>query len=273
VRDKSSSVTSWVVPAMWAVLGLLLLSLIALAVLLLFKLNVFSSKELETDQFKSLWTFLGVALGAVVTLIGTLLTEQHNRRTDAQTREAAQREALEREKQDALAKQAEERLTLDTITRTLELIATDGQYAEPSQIAGAIATMMELGKATIALRVLGKLWAGEKVDTSTAVWLIDRILKQASTPTNEGDQVQAATLLALNASKLFPTKNDQDQDWYEWPTMLDSSWPSYLPFLARNAIQVTAIRALQGVRLSEGCVISGRFGHAVRLRSAMLASA
>jgi hypothetical protein len=151
----------WLVPALWAALGCLLLALIGVAVfLLVVKMDFFSEKALTDEQSKAVWTFVGVSLGAVVTLIGTLLAEQHNPRTAA----------IERE--------AETRLKLDTVGKLLELLTDSGEYAKRARVGGAIATMVELEGGGVALRVLGDLWTADAVDVSTAVWLIERVLNE-----------------------------------------------------------------------------------------------
>src|SRR5262245_43199661 len=91
----SSSSPSWLLRSLWIILAGLLASLIALAILLLVKMNFFSTKTLTDEQVKTVWAFLGVALGAVVTLIGTLLTEQHNRRTNLLARQAERRQTID----------------------------------------------------------------------------------------------------------------------------------------------------------------------------------
>lgn len=154
---RHSRIANSLIAALWVVLGLLLLSLVTITAILFNKINLLSSRTLTDPQSKSLWAFLGVALSALVALIGTLLTAQHNL------------------KQIALAKESENRLTLDTIVKTLGLISVNGEYAKRAQIAGAIAAMMQLGGGVVALRVLGELWNDEKIDTDTAVWLIDRV--------------------------------------------------------------------------------------------------
>lgn len=220
---SSRKVPDWLVPALWAALGCLLLALIGVAVfLLVVKMDFFSSKELTDEQAKAVWTFVGVSLGAVVTLIGTLLAEQHNRRTAA----------LERE--------AEKRLTLDTVGKLLELLTENGEYARPARVGGAIATMVELEGGAVALRVLGDLWAARAVDTSTVVWLIERVLNE-DRPDDE--QVLAATLLTLNATALVPAQGDKEQAWYSWPT-LPQPWPTGLPAGARDALLLLAPKVL-----------------------------
>jgi hypothetical protein len=239
---ESSSSSSRLLPALWIVLASLLASLIALAILLLVKMDFFSTDALTNEQLKSVWAFLGVALGAVVTLIGTLLTEQHNRRTAALTREAGERERLAKVQQQALAEQAEKRLTIDTVAKTLELITDDsGGYAKRARVGGAIATMVELEGGAVAIRILGELWAADAVDSDTAVWLINRVLKE-STETDELDA--AADLLVFNAAKLVPGKNDENQERATWLAIIPEYWPQHLPTTARNSLVTATVRLL-----------------------------
>ena len=214
---RTSRTPGWLIPTLWVVLGFLLLSLIAVAVFLLARMDFFSGQPLTDEEIKSLWAFLGVALGAVVTLIGTLLTEQHNRRTAVLTREAGERERLAKQAQQILDNQAEKRLTLDTVAKLLELITDAGGYARPARVGGAIATLVELEGGTVALRILGELWGADAVDSGTAVWLIDRVL---SGDRPDEEQTDAAELLASYAPKLVPSSNDADQDRTAYPPSL-----------------------------------------------------
>jgi hypothetical protein len=238
---ESPTLPGWVTPALWILLALLLVTLISVAGFLLVKMDLFSSQDLTDEEIKSVWAFLGVALGAVVTLIGTLLTEQNNRRTAALTAAAAEREQRAREAQHVLDTQAEKRLSLDTVTKLLELITDEGDYAKPARVGGAIATMVELEGGTVALRILSGLWAADAVDTSTAVWLLDRVLTETRPHDEQSD---AAFLLAMNAAKLVPRAGDAEQDGNDWPTILDDAWPSHLNSSAKSSLLLTAVRVL-----------------------------
>lgn len=217
------SVPNWLIPAMWVALGCLLLALIGVAAFLLVaKMDFFSDKPMNDEQTKAVWTFVGVSLGAVVTLIGTLLAEQHNRRTAV------------------LERQAEKRLTLDTVAKLLELLTENGDYAKPARVGGAIATMVELEGGTVALRILRDLWAADKVATDTVVWLIERVLNEDRP---EEEQVLAASLLTMHARSLVPSRGDPEQEWYAWPSMAEP-WPAHLPGRAKDALIVVAPRVL-----------------------------
>ena len=134
-----------IVRILWKVLTVIVLLLFALAVVLLIKSDVLSTKYLTDSQAKNLWAFLGVSFGAVVTLIGALLTEQHKRRTDV------------------LARETEDRLKIDTVAKVLELVTVEGQYAPRARVAGAIATLMRLGGGDVGVRILGELWTDDAV--------------------------------------------------------------------------------------------------------------
>jgi hypothetical protein len=232
---------------LWAVLGSLLLSLIGVAVFLLFKMDFFSRNELTDEQAKAVWTFVGVALGAVVTLIGTLLAAQHNRRTAA----------LERE--------AEKRLTLDTVARLLELLTDDGKYAKRARVGGAIATMVQLEGGTVALRVLGDLWGEDAIDTGTAIWLLERVLNE----NRPGDEhALASELLATNAAKLVPQRDDPEQGWSAWPK-LPEPWPSKLSSETRNGLLVFAVKVLLARELAYWHAESGGLEPLIMLSRAL----
>ncbi|WP_285743442.1 hypothetical protein [Lentzea sp. NBRC 105346] len=212
--------------------------MIGVAVLLLLKSNLFAGDKLSADDTKSLWTFLGVAFGIVGTLIGALLTAQHNHRTHIL---AEQVKIQEQE----LARETEERLKVDTVAKILELVTVDGGYAPRARVAGAIATLMQLHGGAVSIRILGELWAADAVDSSTAVWLIDRTLRDSSA--TEDETGQAADVLALQVKHLVPSHQDIHQEWCHWPKSLTESWPSDMAFGTRNAL-IAAVTQILLVR-------------------------
>jgi hypothetical protein len=226
----------------WYLLCAVVVALLALAVYLLFKIDLFSGEGLNDEQFKSLWAFLGVALGAAATIVGTLLTEQNNRRANALAWEVENREQRALDQQKTQNDEAEIRLTLETRTKALELITYEGDYAPKARVGGAVATMMELRGGPVAMRLLADLWGPDKIGTDTAVWLIDRVLSDAEASADE--KIQAAALLVNNASKLTPSKQDPSQDWTDWPDALTGRWPIELPDIARNALITVALKVL-----------------------------
>jgi hypothetical protein len=231
------------VRVLWVLLCVLLAGLCALAALVLVKSGVLTSRQLSDAQTKNLWAFLGVVLGAVVTLIGALLTEQHNRRTDALTQESNIREEIVRSEQAAIARQAEERLTLDTVVKVLELVSDPAGNAGRVRVAGALSAMIKLRGGTIAVRILGELWVADAVDSATAVWLIDRVFQDClSEPGRDDDAEAAAAVLAAYATKLVRDVDGRpDAHW--WPATL-RGWPGKLSPPAKNDIIVACVRMI-----------------------------
>jgi hypothetical protein len=227
-------------PTLWLMLLVIGLALVVLAVLLVVKWHLLSSTGLTGDQATDVWALLGVALGAVVTLIGTLLIEQHNRRTTALAHEAAVREQLARESKVVLDRAAEDRLTIDVVARVLELITVEGDYAPKARVAGAMALLSERPSNGVAMRILRELWAADAVDTDTAVWLVDRALVEGVARPEEA--VGAAALLARHAPQLLPTARDRDQAWFSWPTSLTHTWPKELPKAAKADLVLAAAK-------------------------------
>jgi hypothetical protein len=240
----------WARGAVWTVLGLIFLLLISVAARLLISSGFFSGTAPTDAQRTSLWGFLGVALGAAATLLGALLTDQHNRRTHALAQEAEHRARTAQQHQRELDKQSANRLALDTVSQLLTLMGGDGTGSEASraQMAGAVATMMELRSGAVAVRVLGELWATDKVDADTAVWLADRVLEDPPRPLHGTREEQEAKkeavyavslLLYRNADKLFPS-----EPITYWPRILRDNWPQELPENVRGAFLATTVRAL-----------------------------
>jgi hypothetical protein len=242
-QNTVTSYASGIVTALWVLLGLIFLSLLMLAIVLLVRAGIFSRGQLSDEEAKSVWAFLGVAFGAVVTLIGALLTEQHSRRTAAITREAAERSQLAETNQQRLAEEAEKRLVIDTVAKVLQLTTENGDYAKPARVAGAIATLVELQAGPIAARILGQLWKDEGVDTDTAVWLIDRIVERHKLDDVQ-DLADLIALLEFNAGKLVPSRENPEHTWARWPRSATAKWPSDLPVDARGRFLDASISLL-----------------------------
>jgi hypothetical protein len=214
----------WATRTAWVLLWLTTLALISLAVYLLFRMDLFAGGSLPEEGMKALWAFLGVALGAVATIIGTLLTDQASRRSEA------------------IARETEDRLVLDTRARVMELITHEGDYAPPARVAGALATMMELRGGAVASRVLRDLWASDKVGTASAVWMLDRIL--ADENSSDADKAAATDALTANVARLFPRPDDPVQDWHAWPEIVMDNWPGHLPTRVKSDLLILCIKAM-----------------------------
>ena len=227
------------------------------------------AEPLKADQAKNVWTFLGVALGAAVTLLGTLLTAQHQRRSTELARQVAAdearargTEARARSTEVVLAAQAERRLQVEGAAKMLEFLTDgNGAYARRAVVAGAITSMMEVAGGTAGVRVLRELWQVGAVPSSTAVAVINRVLEAADKapsgedsaagrldnslqrPLRPPELYAAAELLAINAHKVLPPSGSQAQIWVNWPSLFTDEqgrehWPRALPAEAKYALLV-----------------------------------
>lgn len=252
--DGNDRNSRWLL-ALWIPIGVVLASLFAVSTWLLVT-TVFGLHSLGADQAKNVWAFLGAAIGALVTLIATLLTAQNQRaqKVAAVEQDRAKNEAEKQERR--LKEQAERRLQMDTVGRMLEYLVDDsGAFASSAVVAGAISTMMEVGGGTPGIRVLRELWLEDAVPSATAVAIINQILQSAEQqrvigaagqdnslqrPIGDSEVVAVAELLAVNAEKLLPGLG---QMWVGWPSIFldekgDSHWPTVLPLSAKNALLV-----------------------------------
>jgi hypothetical protein len=229
--------------AAWMLLWTTTVALLTLAVYLLFRMNLFSDDPLADEGLKALWAFLGVALGAVATILGTLLTYQAGRRSEALARETEQRLTLEGKRSARLADETEQRLKLDLRAKVLELITDEGgEYAKPARVAGAVATLMELGVYGLTARITREVWLSKSIGTSAAVWTLNQILADTSCP--DEDKEAASEALYANYECLFPRPTDADQNWHAWPGTFLDRWPHDLPTTVRTNLLVICVKTM-----------------------------
>jgi hypothetical protein len=208
----------------WAAFGLLL-AILAFIVVLLVRSGFFNfSNSISNDQYKALWTFLASALVASVTLIGLTLTYSHNMRTVALQADSAKR-------QEIAERESEDRLKLETVVKSLELVsAGPGAYAVSAQVAGSLAALVHLGHPVIAMRALRAAWHDKGVDVATAVWLINEVLERG-TPVA---QIEASYLLSEHANELCYEEGRDGE--FEWPEILHKKWIKDAPRACRLEI-------------------------------------
>jgi hypothetical protein len=155
----------------WPYLALLVLivgPLLWMAVSLAVHSGLFAlSGPPQPNQVGVFLTFIGGGLATSVTLLGALLTREHN--------------ASERQ-----------RLRLETVIKSLETLPTD---ATP-RVAGVLCTLLLLGQQRLAIRVLQPAWRDGSVDPGTATWLVGQVLladpRRDGKP--DGDRVDAAAV-------------------------------------------------------------------------------
>ena len=192
----------------WGVLVIIVLPLYAITVALLLRSHVFTfNRVLSAEESRALWAFIGSGIGASVTLIGLLFTRSHNERTLA------------------LQTEAEVRLALDTVVKSLDLVAVGETYAPSAKIAGALAALVHLNHPVIAMRTLGAAWADGVVDVPSATWLINEVFERGS----DHSKLEAAALLDIHATELCT----ETPGIFYWPVSAEYIWPVSMPLNAR----------------------------------------
>jgi hypothetical protein len=187
----------------WLALSVLLLILLGVSAAVAIRSNIFNfGMGISEGEYRALLVFIASGLGTAATAVGLLFTRSHNQETSA-------------------------RLTLDTVVKSLELLATgEGTYAPRAKIAGALATLVQLEQPVIAMRTLSAAWDEKKVDPATACWLVSEVFKTGSTES----KLEASGLLLRHARELTGDKDGE----YEWPGALQGKWPNDIPLDARG---------------------------------------
>ena len=173
-----------------------------------------ADKTITGDEYKAFWAFVASGFATAVSLVGLMFTRSANERTSTQ-------------------------LGLDTAVKGLELlVSSDGKYAPPAKVAGALATLVDLGHPVIAMRSLATAWDDGAVDTATACWLVGQVYRRGS----EESMLEASRLLRQHSGELIG-KEDQ-RDTFHWPDALYDEWPRRVPFEARYNNLVSVIRLI-----------------------------
>jgi hypothetical protein len=114
-------------------------------------------------------------------------------------------------------------LKLEASIQAVGLLARDdGEEAIPSQQAGALFVLANLGQLDLALALLNELWPEGRVSTEAATGVIDLALRSGE----EGLQYDAARVLRANAGRLTMTDRgllvpDSVGAWpLEWPALV-----------------------------------------------------
>jgi hypothetical protein len=131
------------------------------------------SQELNDSQVTAILALVGAGLAVIATIVTGLLAKHHNDR-------------------------AEERLMLDTVVKSLELVSSGENYTPSAKLAGGITTLVHTGHPIIAIRTLSEAWRQEKVGADTASWLINEVYLTGS----DTSKLEASMLLYEHADGL-----------------------------------------------------------------------
>lgn len=156
------------------------------------------------EQYKAIWTFLGVALGTAATIMGAILTKANNDKNLAEQRVG------------------EDRQKLDTAVQALNLIKQDDKYASPAVTAGALAALVHLGHPTIAMLTTQAALSDDAVTTETAVWLVDQVLMSEHSAKSKADALGILDTLTPQLTR------ESAPGVFQFPHSAISTWPSGL---------------------------------------------
>ncbi|MEU9331230.1 hypothetical protein AB0D91_47335 [Streptomyces canus] len=161
----------------------------------------------STSRLTAVLTFIGVLVGASVSLIGYVLNHRTERRL-VQEQEEQRRQ-----------------LRLDAAMRAGQLVSpTDSGPAHPAALASGLLALTQLDYADLAVALLVDLWSDAenegRISDETAILVIDAALRS----TSSSAQLVAAELLCRNAERLDACQS------LHWPNSVDGCWiPSFSP--------------------------------------------
>lgn len=131
-------------------------------------------------------------IAAVVSVFGILIKHSIDSKAEA-------RQQLESERNAALSREAEDRLKLDTVVRTIQLFGHEGAQALPVQRAGALIALCSLNEHELAVALAADLVVRGDLEPATAAVVIDR----AVTDGTPRVKVMAAELFFENSQRLL----------------------------------------------------------------------
>ncbi|MFF7646259.1 hypothetical protein [Streptomyces canus] len=161
----------------------------------------------STSRLAAVLTFVGVLVGASVSLIGYVLNHRTERRL-GQEQEEQRRQ-----------------LKLEAAMRAGQLVSpTESGPAHPAALASGLLALTKLDYADLAVALLVDLWSADenegKISDETAILVIDAALRS----TSSSAQLVAAELLCRNAERLDACQS------LHWPSSVDGCWiPSFSP--------------------------------------------
>lgn len=158
-------------------------------------------------------TLVGGLLGALVTLLGLVLKHSLDERSLALKMETEAREKIEFERSNRLAQEAEQRLKVETAIKAVGLLSTStGHEVTPTQRAGVILTLGDLGMLPLALSLTDQMLGDGTLDAGTACWLFNKALTMSKTDSPDAGppdaeardvQLQAAILTDKHVAKML----------------------------------------------------------------------
>jgi hypothetical protein len=185
-------------------------------ILVLWQIGIFDLDGATNAQVLApVLALLGAAFGASLTLVGVMLKHSIDVRTFR------------------LAQDTEQRMRLEASIRGIELLATDGKPAPPTQQAGALFALVQLDAIDLAIALLGEIWPRREISTEAAVWVANSALR-SDVPRL---QIEAATIVSANADTLA-------REGLSFPDCAYLQWSTKMHVYARDGLLEALVRSL-----------------------------
>jgi hypothetical protein len=183
-RKRETQTAVWPIWAAVAALGLYAALIAGLWYEGVFQLTRSST---ATEVLTAVLALIGGLFAAIVTFVGVLVKYS----LDARTLE--------------LAHQTEDRLTVETLFKGVELLTgPDGKPSPPTQQAAALFALASGGYLELSLMHLSELWPAKTITTTAALRLTDIALSTG----DERSQLEASRVLRDNAPRLPTPEGD-----------------------------------------------------------------
>ncbi len=208
----------------------------------------FDGTEQSAKTVSATLMFAGAFVAAVVSIFGILI--KHSIDVRAETRQQ-----LEADRNDALAREAEERLKLDTVVRTIQLFGNENAPALPVQRAGALLALCSMKQHELALALAADLLVRSDLEPATAAAVINHAALNAPSHV----KVIAGDLFFEHAHKLLTPVS------YEAPNCFFHALHT-LPFPVRQCAVLGFVKLLLARPLAEW-----RSSHTIPVRGVVMA--
>jgi len=207
----------WLSPTSLSAGGILAAFVVFGAILYATDALVFTGTDPSAKVVSASLALIAAFLAAVVTLVGVLLKHTIDHHAETRLLTESQRNQL-------MAREAEDRLKLEAAIRAVQLLGTAaGAPTLPVQRAGALMTLSNLGQHSLAVGLTAELLDRHEIDARAASHVLDRALR-----TDDSSLQATAVYILTSQSDKFLTPTG-----FELPTAIMRLPAEQLPHVRR----------------------------------------
>ena len=208
------------------VVSMLIVFVLFTAILWMAGLFNFTGTDASAKIVASALALVGGFFTTLVTAVGIFLKHSLDQRNAVLKDEAEKRQHSLDQRNAILKDEAEKRLKQEAAIQTVQLLSTNsGKDVPETQRAGVLFILANLGLLDLAITVLDQMLAHDRIDTKSAVWVINKALES----NDEKIQLEASSILRERYGK-FLMKNGQ----CTFPRCFYLNWNTEMPLLARQ---------------------------------------